>query len=366
MCIRDRVCKVTYHPRQRPELIEADIVCTVRPEKLLEATADSLDSGDEGASQAATKAQAAQIAAQQAALGHETLMEKQQYVMTVDGIPSLHDRIHPETFEDPVDASATMSTDVRAAAKRKGGSRRGSVMSMVVGETVSTIAEPDNRWKLFLNIEAMAVEPETYRMLHPKYDCALITKDTDACAQTIDLASVGCQDWNAQEGDLIKSTMCDLMKHVAKDLDVAYAFETVDEVTVPYFCQFNSGGLTPAAQRSAAALEKVKSCSEAQRDRAAGAARAMKSFDIGDVASSASESLAMVKATQVHARNEQLNKAKEEKDELKRLHRDEKFYYSIANILENTMSNLVFEASYQEFDLTKAPRQLVTVVDDEE
>lgn len=386
------VCKITYHPLNRPELIEGDVVCSVRPEQPREVLENSLDDDNEAASQAsATKQQAAQLAAQQAALGHETLMEKQQFVTTVDGMPSLHERNLPEGFEEEVvDVSATMSSaEGRSVApKRKGASRRGSVMSLAVtgDQAVSMIAEEDNRWKLFLNVEAMAVEPETYRKLHPKFDCALITKDTDTYVGG-DIDEVDCNDWSAMEGDLIKTTMCDLMKHVAKDLDVAHAFETVDEKPVPYFCQFSTGRLTPAALRSASALEKVKTrlaagsttseqlkataqslASSASDGAAEGEARvaAAPTPDIGDVADVASEALAMVKAEKVHARNIELAKVRANRDELRKLHRDDKFYYSLASILENTMSNLVFEASYQEFDLTKAPRQLVTVVEDEE
>ena len=61
-------------------------------------------------------------------------------------------------------------------------------------------------------------------------------------------------------------------------------------------------------------------------------------------------------------RNERLAKEKLEADALRKLHRDEDFYYLMNRIMENTVSNLVTEASYGEFEPTRVPRQIVEVV----
>merc|ERR1712196_326061 len=74
-----------------------------------------------------------------------------------------------------------------------------------------------------------------------------------------------------------------------------------------------------------------------------------------------SEAMAVAKAQAILARNEKLAKDKMEADSLRKLHRDEDFYYLMSQIMENTMANLAVEASYGEFDVTRPPRQIVEV-----
>jgi len=387
------ICKVTYHPVQRPELIEAEISCSVQPEKAVEIVDDDL--GDEEASQAsAQKRMAEKLAAEQAALGHQTLMEKQQFATTVDGIPCMYDRNLPPGFEEDESPAKPLAT---SEMNRSSG---GSVQSMTRDSAMltSAFAQEDNKWKLYLNVEALAVPCDTYRKLHPKYDTTLVTKDTNVYPEVSAEVSSGME-WSQIEADLVQDTMLDLMKSVTKDLDVAHAFGTVDDKPVPYFSQWSTSALTPAMLRSSAALEKVKLRQEKGDGQPLAAAATQKlaaaatmaastprepgvlgegeqktvegnmtstpepTVDLATMADVASEALALAKAERIFERNKQLAKDKANQEELQRLHRDDKFYYSVADILENTISNMVLEASFGEFDIVKAPRQLVTVMD---
>merc|ERR1719313_3211752 len=259
----------------------------------------------------------------------------------------------------------------------------GSVQSMTRDSAMltSAFAQEDNKWKL-----------------HPKYDTTLVTKDTNVYPEVSAEVSSGME-WSQIEADLVQDTMLDLMKSVTKDLDVAHAFGTVDDKPVPYFSQWSTSALTPAMLRSSAALEKVKLRQEKGGGQPLAAAATQKlaaaatmaastprepgalgegeqktvegnmtstpepTVDLATMADVASEALALAKAERIFERNKQLAKDKANQEELQRLHRDDKFYYSVADILENTISNMVLEASFGEFDIVKAPRQLVTVMD---
>merc|ERR1712100_943471 len=72
----------------------------------------------------------------------------------------------------------------------------------------------------------------------------------------------------------------------------------------------------------------------------------------------------MGKGEAILRRNIKLAQAKAEQDALRKLHRDEDFYYLASRVLENTMANLAVEASYGEFDTTRPPRQIVQAVGD--
>jgi len=185
-----------------------------------------------------------------------------------------------------------------------------------------------------------------------------------------------------------------LIKHVSRDLDVGHAFETVEKKPIPYFSQFSTAALTPAAMRSALALRQVEQRPESQQAASAPAALeatqkvaagAAAEADMGgeqpvaaaapdvleatvpvnleSMAKDSQDMLALAKAEKVHARNQTLASKQLEERTLQELFRDDKFFYSASDILENTMSNLVYEASFGEFEITKVPRVIASVVD---
>merc|ERR1719199_1022830 len=80
---------------------------------------------------------------------------------------------------------------------------------------------------------------------------------------------------------------------------------------------------------------------------------------LSDMASVSTEMMQVAKAEAIIARNERLAKEKLEADELRKLHRDQDFYYLVNKIVENTIANMCVEASYGEFDTTRPPRQIV-------
>jgi len=401
--------KVTYHPVLRPELVEASIVVVVRPEEIPEPASDDLDdnAGGGGGGDAASMSQKSMARTSMVskhggdAEEYPTLMERQQHATTVDHIPSHHDRNLPPGFADDLPAAPAKAAGGRRGsnASRAMKSRRGSVASeaytMAGSSTFGAgVPENDTYWNMYLNIEALAVEQETYRKLHSKYECSLVTRDTDVYS-SCDVPDVPENGPQAMEEDLITMTMCDLMKHVARDLDVGHAFETVEKKPMPYFSQFSTAALTPAAMRSAIALQTVESRSGEQAaasgapvgDTQAVAAAAeldevgnasnttgeqpvaeaaleqTVAVDAGSMAEDSKETLALVKAGMVHARNQKLAKKQAEEQTLQELYREDKFFYSVADIMENTMSNLVYEASFGEFEITKAPRVIASVVD---
>lgn len=388
--------KVTYHPVLRPELIEASIVVKVCPEEIPEPPSDDLDAGDAQSVAASQKsvARASMVAGQKADDEYPTLMERQQFATTVDHIPSYHERNLPEGFnseDSPPPGGGRRGSNASAMM-----GRRGSVMSEAMTQASSIlIGVPENEtyWNMYLNIEALAVEEETYRKLHSKYQCALVTRDTDVyddCMQP-EMPEDGV---SMMEADLIQTAMCDLIKHVSRDLDVGHAFETVEKKPIPYFSQFSTAALTPAAMRSALALRQVEQRPESQQAASAPAALeatqkvaagAAAEADMGgeqpvaaaapdvleatvpvnleSMAKDSQDMLALAKAEKVHARNQTLASKQLEERTLQELFRDDKFFYSASDILENTMSNLVYEASFGEFEITKVPRVIASVVD---
>jgi hypothetical protein len=403
--------KVTYHPVLRPELVEANIVVVVRPEEMEEPPLDDLaddPAGDAGS--VARSVKSLKSVGRQSLIGgqseeYNTLMERQQFATTVDHIPSHHERNLPEGFtaeDSPLPAAPGGRRGSNASAMM---GRRGSVMSQALtaagSDALLGTPADETYWNMHLNIEALAVEEEMYRKLHGKYQCSLVTCDTDvynSCAEP-QMPEDGP---SMMEADLIKSTMCELIKHVTKDLDVGHAFETVENKPIPYFSQFSSAALTPAAMRSALALQQVEqrppsqqpvhgesAALEATQAVAAGAAaeaddansaemgggqsvaaatsdalEATVPVDLDSMAKDSQEALAIAKAEQVHARNQLLAAKELEEQTLQEMFRSDKFFYSVADILENTMSNLVYEASFGEFDLSKPPRVIASVVEE--
>merc|ERR1712195_439074 len=85
--------------------------------------------------------------------------------------------------------------------------------------------------------------------------------------------------------------------------------------------------------------------------------------NLESMAKDSQDMLALAKAEKVHARNQTLASKQLEERTLQELFRDDKFFYSASDILENTMSNLVYEASFGEFEITKVPRVIASVVD---
>merc|ERR1711959_639213 len=88
------MCKVSYLPVLRPELVEADIMCVVQPEEAEEEEDEAFVEEEEKAKKEAEALKAREVEAA-AELGHQTLMERQQYAETRDDVASYATRSLP-------------------------------------------------------------------------------------------------------------------------------------------------------------------------------------------------------------------------------------------------------------------------------
>jgi len=291
---------------------------------------------------------------------------------------------------------------------RKGGSRKNSVAMGSTLDMLQPIMEDDQTYSLYVNLQAFACTGDAYRQLHPKAACFMVQKQTDAYPNMSVPKPRGFAAVAAPA--VIKQAMMSLLKEVVLDMDIKSSFSSVDDKPTPYFCQFSSAPPSAATLRAAVALEKVKmreengdptprespdpdplpaddtqaeegsgqaltpaenaaedAADEGIRPESAGSVTSPTSALFKKGASSSamakvtSEAMAVAKAKSILARNEKLAKEKMEADALRKLHRDEDFYYLMSKIMENTMANLAVEASYGEFETTKVPRQIVEV-----
>jgi len=462
------MCKISYHPTLRPELIESEIVCTVQPEEPPEDEDEDMAAEED---KAAKEAEIARKKADEAskAAGHVTLMERQQYAETRPDIPCLATRNLPPGFGDEspggggggnqsgiagmvgdgsiggggsVAQGGSMSmknkgsikSNTGAGSTKKGkgsmasGSRRGSLTMSQHNHGLQPIQEDDSTYRLYVNLEAFAYSSDSYRTLHPKYNMFLVAKQTDAYPSIEVPALKGYA--KSTPPVVIKEAMKSLLKEVILDMDIKSAFNGVDDKPTPYFCQFSTAPPSAATLRAAAAMEKVKGRVEAaetmengladvkaaeaeaaaaEAEAAAGdetarseiskttsvaaaeegadpegeaapekgsaatkaasrlttaALGAGKKLDVTSMAQASREAMSLAKGEAILRRNMKLAKEKSEQDSLRKLHRDEDFYYLCSKVLENTMANLAVEASYGEFDTTRPPRQIVQALGD--
>lgn len=426
------ICKLTYHPVLRAELVEADIVCIVQPEQPPEEEDDNLAEDEEKTAKDAAAAAKRQELEASKASGHQTLMERQQYAETRDGVPCYATRSLPPGFtpdipalmgEGSQGAGNPFDTDSNKGSMKgsiKGGGNRRSSLN-AAQDMLPAIMEDDAKYRLYINIQASALTSDSYRRLHPNYNQFLLETATDVYPNTAVPDQAGYAGKAAPA--VIKNAMAALMKEVILDIDIKHAFTTVDNRPVPYFCQYSSAAPSPATLRAAALVERVKEMPpeedppleqtvalEAKEDLAAkdepaaegedgaledtapleaivegegdgegggegavvegagasGRSSAQPEPSLEEMTAENKEAMAVAKARAMIRRHTKLAEQKLEADALRKLHRDEDFYCMMNRTLENTLSNLVSEASYGEFDPTRAPRQIVEIVGEAE
>jgi len=408
------VCKITYYPVLRPELVESEIVCLVQPEQPPEEEEENMVEDEE---KKARDAQAAQgkAAAELKSGGHQTLMERQQYAETRDGVACLATRNLPPGFEDDAAGLTVQMANIphgldggssskhagsqKHAASLKGSLKEGSLKKGKTGKSLTMasggndnalqpILEDDSKYRLFVNLQASAMTPNSYRALHPKYSQFMILKQTEPYANLTTRMPAG---YGASAApSVIKSAMISIIKEVILDMDVKHSFSEVEHQPIPYFCQFSTAPPVPSTVRAAALLERlshnpveshvpetktalvpvendgndVPSIQEDNSEDNAQAQlkRAVESESLESLTAASREAMAIVKAKALLARHEKLAKDQLEADALRKMHRDEDFYFLINKIVENTICNLAMEASFKEFDPTRPPRQIAEIV----